>query len=168
MHSASDERVFEELVGEFPQVTLASGSGMSDIIAQIRREVLAPYLALLSTPLRFSKQWLTQIASIAQQVGGDLIVAPSVDLEGAEHYVRYEGNGDDHSFQKFSRALWRSHRSQFQPLASVPAGCAVLSWSCMERDAGQCVSGQQWMEKLQKAACVLFGQKTRLWEELNL
>ncbi len=69
------------------------GQGCQTSLLQIRREVLAPYLALLSTPLRFSKQWLTQIASVAQQVGGDFIVAPSVDLEGAGHYVRYEGNG---------------------------------------------------------------------------
>jgi hypothetical protein len=106
---------------------------------------------LLSTPLRFSKQWLTQITSVAQQVGGDLIVAPSIDLEGADHYVRYEGNGDDHSFQKFSRALWRSQRSKFQPLASVPAGCAVLSWSCLERNAGQFASAQEWLERLRES-----------------
>lgn len=141
----------EKLVAEFPEVILANGSGMPGVIAQIRREVRAPYLALLSRPLRFSKQWFTQIASIAQQVGGDLIVAPSIDCEEAVHYVRYEGNGDDHSFQKFSRALWRSQRSKFQPLASVPAGCAVLSWSCLERDAGQFTSGQEWLERLQKS-----------------
>jgi len=94
---------------------------------------------------------LTQITSVAQQVGGDLIVAPSIDLEGADHYVRYEGNGDDHSFQKFSRALWRSQRSKFQPLASVPAGCAVLSWSCLERDTGPFALGQEWLEKLRKS-----------------
>ena len=148
LHSTGDRCALEELVAEFPQVTLASGSATSDIIAQIRRQVLAPYLALLATPLRFSKQWLTQIASVAQQVGGDYIVAPSVDLEGAGHFVRYEGNGNDHSFQKFARALWRSQRSKFQPLASVPTGCAVLSWSCLERDAAQCASPQEWLEKL--------------------
>jgi glycosyltransferase involved in cell wall biosynthesis len=148
LHSTGDRCALEELVAEFSQVRMASGSAMSDIIAQIRREVLAPYLALLATPLRFSKQWLTQIASLAQQVGGDFIVAPSVDLEGAGHYVRYEGNGNDHSFQKFARALWRSQRSQFQPLASVPTGCAVLSWSCLERDAAQCASPQEWLKKL--------------------
>jgi glycosyltransferase involved in cell wall biosynthesis len=146
LHSAGDRSALEPLVAEFPQVTLASGPGMSGVIAQIRQEVQAPYLALVSTPLRFSKQWLTQIVSVAQRVGGDLIVAPSVDLEGSDHYVRYEGNGNDHSFQKFSRALWRSQRSKFQPLTSVPAGCAVRSWSCLER--GVCASGQEWLEKL--------------------
>jgi glycosyltransferase involved in cell wall biosynthesis len=151
LHSAGDSSALEGLVAEFPQVTLARGSEMSGVIAQIRREVRAPYLALLSTPLRFSKQWLTQITSVAQQVGGDLIVAPSIDLEGADHYVRYEGNGDDHSFQKFSRALWRSQRSKFQPLASVPAGCAVLSWSCLERNAGQFASAQEWLERLRES-----------------
>jgi len=148
LHSTRDRRVLDELVAEFPQVTITSGSGMSDIIAQIRREVLAPYLALLVAPLRFSKQWLTQIASVAQQINGDFIVAPSVDLEGAGHYVCYEGNGDNHSFQKFARALWRSQRSKFQSLASVPTGCAVLSWSCLERNAAQCASSQEWLEKL--------------------
>ena len=165
LQAVRERRDLKELVGEFPQVTLASGSGMSEVILQIQREVRAPYLALLSTPLRFSKQWLTQIAGIAQQVGGDLIVAPSIDLEGADHYVRYEGNGDDHSFQKFSRALWRGNRAKFQPLSSVPAGCAVLSWSCMERVAGQFVSGQQWMEKLQemRRACCL-GKRHVCWK----
>jgi glycosyltransferase involved in cell wall biosynthesis len=146
LHSAGDR--CEELAAEFPQITMASGSATSDIIAKIRREVVAPYFALLATPLRFSKQWLTQIASVAQQVGGDCIVAPSVDLEGAAHYVRYESNGNDHSFQKFARALWRSQRSKFQPLASVPSGCAVLNWSCLERNAAQCASPQEWLEKL--------------------
>jgi hypothetical protein len=148
LHSTGDRCALEELVAEFPQVTVSSASGMSDLVAQIRREVLAPYLALLGTPLRFSKKWLTQFARVAQQDGGDFFVAPSVDLEGAGHYVRYEGNGSDHSFQKFARALWRSQRSQFQPLASVPSGCAVLSWSCLERDAAQCASPQEWLEKL--------------------
>jgi len=148
LHSTGDRSALEGLAAEFSQVTLASCPEMPGVIAQVRWEVRAPYLALLSTTLRFSKQWLTQIASIVQQVGGDLIVAPSIDLEGADHYVRYEGNGDDHSFQKFSRALWRSQRSKFQPLESVPAGCAVLSWSCLERDAGQFASGQEWLKKL--------------------
>src|SRR4030095_10682671 len=88
LHSTSDRCALEELVAEFPQVTMTSGSGMSDIIAQIRREVLAPYLALLVAPLRFSKQWLTQIASVAQQIGGDFIVVPSVYLEGAGPALR--------------------------------------------------------------------------------
>jgi len=151
LHAAQDRGDLEELVDKFPQVSRASGSDISEVVVQIQREVRAPYLALLSTPLRFSKQWLTQIVGVAQQVGGDLIVAPSVDLEGAHHYVHYEGNGDDHAFQKFSRALWRGNRAKFQPLASVPVGCAVLSWSCLERFAGQFVSGQQWMEKLQES-----------------
>jgi hypothetical protein len=148
LHSTGDRCDLEGLVGEFPQVTVASGPRISDIIARIRREVRAPYLALLATPLRFSKQWLSQIASVVQQVGGDLIVAPSVDLEGAGHYVRYEGNGNDHTFQKFARALWRNQRSKFQSLASVPVGCAVLTWSCLERDSAQCASVEEWLEKL--------------------
>jgi len=151
VHSTGAGSALEALADEFPQVTLTANPEMQSAIAQVRQEARAPYLALLSIPLRFSKQWLTQIASIAQQVGGDLIVAPSVDLEGAGHYVHYEGNGDDHSFQKFSRALWRTHRSQFQPLASVPTGCAVLSWSCLERDAGQFVTAEAWLEKLCKS-----------------
>jgi Glycosyl transferases group 1 len=159
LHAAQDRGDLEELVGQFPQVSLSIGSDISEVILQIQREVRAPYLALLSTPLRFSKQWLTQIVGIAQQVAGDIIVAPSVDLEGTDHYVRYEGNGDDHSFQKFSRALWRGNRAKFQPLASVSAGCAVLSWSCLERVVGQFVSGPQWIEKLQESGVLALWAK---------
>jgi glycosyltransferase involved in cell wall biosynthesis len=151
LRSTGDGCALEGLAAEFPQLTLVSGSEMPCVIAQVRREVRAPYLALLSTPMRFSKQWLTQIASIGRQVGGDFIVAPSVDLDGAGHYVRYEGNGDDHAFQKFSRALWRSQRSKFQLLVTAPEGCAVMSWSCLERDAGQFASTQEWLQKLRES-----------------
>jgi hypothetical protein len=137
-----------KLAQEFPQVTVANGDALSCTVAQIRQEVRAPYLALISTPLRFSKQWLAQIAAVAQQTASHAIVAPSVDLEGASHYVRYKGNGDERSFQRFSRELWRSQRSKFQPLESVPAGCAVLSWSCLDREVGQFASGEEWLEKL--------------------
>jgi hypothetical protein len=138
----------DTLAQEFPQVTLANGDGFSSVVAQIHREVRAPYLALVSTPLRFSKQWLSQIAAVVQRTGSDAIVVPSVDLEGAAHYVSYEGNGDERSFQKFSRELWRSQRSKFQPLESAPAGCAVLSWSCLERESGPFSSAEEWLQKL--------------------
>lgn len=148
LRPAQKSSAVDTLAREFPEVTLANGDGFSSAVEQIHREVRAPYLALVSAPLRFSKQWLSQIAAVVQRVGSDAIVVPSVDLEGAAHYVCYEGNGDERSFQKFSRELWRSQRSKFQLLESVPEGCAVLSWSCLERESGQFSSAEEWLQKL--------------------
>jgi len=139
------------LAQHFPGLQELAEGSFSKNIEHIRSQVRARFLVVISEPLRFSKQWLGQITSLAQTLKrGPVVLAPSIDIEGVEHHVHYDGSDEEYAFQKFSRAMWRSRRGQFQEMAGPPAGCAVMSWECLEsRKAESTEAWQEWIRTLQ-------------------
>jgi glycosyltransferase involved in cell wall biosynthesis len=146
-----------------PGLEVVSGRDYGSILRQISRQVRAPFFTVISEPLLFSKQWVAQLSAIADQIGdGRNVLAPSLNLKESPHYVPYDGGDDEFSFQKFARTLWRNRRGQHQELLSLPMGCFVTSWQCLEQD-GDWPSCQDWLQYLRESgAKVYWAQDTFL------
>jgi hypothetical protein len=122
----------ERLRADHPDVQILSNLDFRASIGCIRAQVRAPFLALITEPLRFSKEWLKQLSQVAAKIGsGARIVAPSTNVEDSTHYVSQDADVDDHSFQRFARTVWRNNRGAYQELREIPSGCVLLSWDCL-------------------------------------
>jgi hypothetical protein len=88
------------------------------------------------------------------------IIAPSINLQAAEHYVPYEGGEDEFSFQKFARGLWRNHRGQYQEVSTLPLGCSVVSWACLNFEVnGPSPNSSEWLAALQQSGVKAYWAK---------
>jgi glycosyltransferase involved in cell wall biosynthesis len=160
---------FGSLAGESSALHWVNGETLSSTLRTIDRQVRAPFLALVSEPLEFSKQWFGQIAAVARQANCETVmIAPSINLRNAAHYVEYSEGDDDHSFQKFARSLWRSRRGQVEKLSDPPAGCTVVNWACVRSAVRRSfANADEWLKSLQEeGAPALWAQDTFLrWRE---
>jgi hypothetical protein len=106
------------------EVFTRSGS-FASLLNHVVSSVRAPYLIVVTEPLRFSKHWFNQLSAIARGAGqGPRLIAPRID--NAE-----PGERDEQDFQRFARMQWRQHRGAYTPSQSVPTGCVLLNWECL-------------------------------------
>lgn len=154
-------RGLEPLAVGSVQTEVWQEADLASVLHRARAQFQAPFLAVVSEPLLFSKQWLGQISAASGQIGpAAKIIAPSINIETAEHHVRYEGAEDEFSFQRFSRALWRKHRGQHQEISSVPVGCSVLSWDCLSLQPSMSWSScRSWQVALQQSGTKIYWVK---------
>jgi glycosyltransferase involved in cell wall biosynthesis len=159
----------EALATESTELKTMREIDLPSVLRQIRHQFRAPFLAVVSEPLIFSKQWLGQISDAARLIGSaPKMIAPSINLEAADHYVPYEGGEDEFSFQKFARRLWRSHRGQYQEVSTLPFGCGVVSWDCLSLEVnGPLQAGSEWLAALQKSGVKAYWAKDTLVAGLN-
>ena len=151
----------EALATESSELQTMQEIDLPSVLRQIRHQFRAPFLAVVSEPLVFSKQWLGQISDVSRLIGSMAkIIAPSINLQAAEHYVPYEGGEDEFSFQKFARGLWRNHRGQYQEVSTLPLGCSVLSWDCLNLEVnGPSPNCSEWLVALREGGARIYWAK---------
>jgi len=112
---------------KYPQIAFVSDQDFNSTLQHVRGRVRTPYLAVVTHPLRFSKHWLSQLASVAQSTSQtESIVLP--DLLDQCNDV------EDNEFQRQARTRWRERRGAYRAFDSVFPGCALVTWKCLSRE----------------------------------
>lgn len=113
-----------------------------DVLKHIRSRVRAPYFALVTEPIRFSKHWLGQLAEVAGTGGSaGKIIIPSSDIQNVAEL-------DDNEFQRQARRQWRERRGQYRTYEGAGPACALLSWSFLSMQEGVSNDGKAWLAQL--------------------
>jgi hypothetical protein len=151
----------EELANEDGRVEVVQQDDLRSLLTWIRHKFQAHFLGVVSEPFIFSRQWLEQIRAVSEQIGSrEKVIAPSINLPQAEHYIPYHGSDDDFAFQKFARDIWRSHRGKYQEMSSLPLNCGLVSWNCLTLGAEQSVTScRDWFRALQQDGVKVYWAK---------
>ncbi len=122
-------------------------------IESIRQKVRIPYLVVLTGPLRFSRQWLEQVAKVASLAGtGSRILVPAFKGMGTTEVAPEPSTADEHDFQKYARRLWRSNREQFEEIPARDFVCAIVNAECLGSGCRSRSSGEWYLDLQNRGA----------------
>ncbi|HEX4996836.1 MAG TPA: glycosyltransferase, partial [Terriglobia bacterium] len=132
-----------ELRLAFPEIEILHDDLFSEAIATIRTTIRAPYLALITQPCVFSRHWLRQLTETPDAEGGDpRIIAPWTEWIDP-------GAAAETEFQKRARLSWREKRGARRRVNSIPPGCALVHWTCLDPEtAAPQADANEWLEEL--------------------
>jgi glycosyltransferase involved in cell wall biosynthesis len=140
----------DQLIDAGHEVQVVQQEDLRSLLGWIRHKFRARFLGVASEPLIFSKQWFAQICAIGRQIDSrEMVIAPSINLPDAAHYIRYEAGESE--FQKFARILWRQHRGDFQEMNRLPLGYSAISWDSLKLELnGSWQSCKDWLSTLRE------------------
>jgi glycosyltransferase involved in cell wall biosynthesis len=147
------EDLWGPIVASMGDVKILKALSLGHAIKELKEQVCARFLTLLDRPLAFSRQWFSQIAEVADRVGGGpTLLYPSSNIPESECHVVYLNPPNDLSFQRFARLLWREHRGRYREIRSTPPGIVVANWQCLDfSPPDDSSSWHDWIDCLQRS-----------------
>jgi glycosyltransferase involved in cell wall biosynthesis len=124
-----------------PEIQPLDGD-FTSALRQIRSQVRAPFTAVVTGNIRFSKHWLSQLADVTRAVGEvSAIVLPSME-------IRESSEISDAEFQKMARVRWRERRGTYRRSAEVNPACVLVTSNCLAVDM-EAHNAEDWLTRLQ-------------------
>jgi hypothetical protein len=125
-------------------VTQLAENDFPSALRCIRERVRAPHFALITEPLRFSKNWLKQLTEVAGRHSAPRIMLPLLDSTIAAEQ-------DESEFQRLARLHWRQRRGTYRALSAVSGACLLVDWECLLLGAAErIIDARDWATQLER------------------